>query len=179
MWPYYFSAAVAIVAGLAMITIWSPEDFLAKADLVMINGDIESVRVRGDIAGTAAGAAMPAITSVYFTFKGADRQYRYPSTQPDYRLVRDFTAVNIDVWVDGAQLGGGKPLRIWQIKENNPNNLTMAATYVAYEAIIARLTTLDRSMVIAGRWLLVLGLMLLGRGVQSGNKRRFRERGLD
>ncbi len=192
MWPYYFSAADAIVAGLAMITIWAPEDFPAKVvmitiwapedfpakvDLVMVSGDIESIRVRGDIAGTAAGAVMPAITSVYFTFKGADRQYRYPSTQPDYRLVRDFTAVNIDVWVDGAKLGGAQPLRIWQIKENNPNNLTMAATFVAYEAIIARLTTIDRSMVIAGRWLLLfgVGLMIIGRGVQSGNGRRLLE----
>lgn len=177
LWPYYFSAAVAAVAGLAMIWIWSPEDLPAKADLVMISGDIATVRIKDDISGTGTGAMLAAYTSVYFTFKGEDREYRYPSTQPAYVLVRDFTAVNIDVWVDGAKIDGGGPLRIWQIKENNPHNLLMKATFVPYEAIITRLATIDRSMVIAGRWLLALsvGLILIGRGVQSGNGRRYLE----
>lgn len=175
VWPYYFSALVAALAGLGMIWLWSPEDFPAKADLVMVNGDIATVRVRDDISGTGAGAMMTAITSVYFTFKGADRQYRYPSTQPNYLLVRDYTAVNIDVWVEAAELDGAAPLRIWQIKENNPNNLLADATFIPYEAIIARLTAIDRSMVIAGRWLLALGLglFLTGRGVGLRNRRRF------
>lgn len=177
VWPYHFSAAVAALAGLAMIWIWSPEDFPAKADLAMVSGDIARVRVRDDITGGAAGAIMPAVTSVYFTFKGAEREYRYPSTQPDYFLVRDYTAVNLDVWVDGAKIGGAAPLRIWQIRENNPNNLLTDPTFVTYEAIIDRLISIDRSMVIAGRWLLLLcaSLILIGRGVQAGNHRRFQE----
>ena len=93
----------------------------------------------------------------------------------EYLLVRDFTAVNIDVWVEAAEIGGAEPLRIWQIKENNPSNLMAAATHVTYEAIIARLTTIGRSTVIAGRWLVVLcfALILLGRGVTARNNRRF------
>ncbi len=120
---------------------------------------------------------LTAFTSVYFTFTDRDGEYFYPSNQPDYLLVRDYTAVNIDVWVEAAETGGAAPLRIWQIKENNPNNLTQDATNIAYEAIIARLTTIDRSMVIAGRWLLLfgVGLMIIGRGVQSGNGRRLLE----
>ncbi len=160
-----------------MIWIWSPEDFPAKADLVKLNGDIATVRVRDDISGTGAGAMLTAFTSVYFTFTDRDGEYFYPSNQPDYLLVRDYTAVNIDVWVEAAAIGGAAPLRIWQIKENNPNNQLERATHVPYEAIIARLTTIGRSMVITGRWLLVLGLglILMGRGVQAGNGRRFRD----
>ena len=177
VWPYYFSAVVAALMGLGMVWIWSPEDFPAKADLVMVNGDIATVRIRDDISGTGAGAMMTAFTSVYFTFTDQNREYFYPSNQPNYLLVRDYTAVNIDVWVEAAEIGGAAPLRIWQIVENNPNNMLEEATDVPYEAIIARLTTLDRSMVIAGRWLLVLGfgLILVGRGVQAGNGRRFRD----
>ncbi len=175
VWPYYFTAVVAALVGLGMIWIWSPEDFPAKADLVMVNGDIAAVRVRDDISGTGAGAMITGFTSVYFTL--TDREYFYPSNQPDYLLVRDYTAVNIDIWVDSAKRDGAAPLRIWQIKENNPNNLLADATFVPYEAIVTRLTTIDRSRVIAGRWLLVLGLglMLMGRGVQAGNGRRFRD----
>ncbi len=174
VWPYYFIAAVAAVAGLGMIWIWSPEGFPAKGDLVKVSGDIATVRVRDDISGTGAGAMMTGFTSVYFTFTNRDGEYFYPSNQPDFLLVRDYTAVNIDVWVDGAEIGGTAPLRIWQIVENNPNNLMERATHVPYEAIIARLTTIGRSMVSAGRWLLVLcfGLILMGRGVQIGNGRR-------
>ena len=177
VWPYYFTAVVAIIAGLAMVWIWSPEDFPAKAELVKVSGDIARVRIRDNISGTSAGAMMTGFTTVYFTFKNHDGEYFYPSTQPDYRLVRDFTAVNIDVWVETAEIGGTEPLRIWQIKENNPINLMAAETYVGYQAIIDRLATIGRSMVIAGRWLLVLagGLILLGRIVQIRNKRRFRE----
>lgn len=179
VWPYYFSAAVAALAGLAMIWVWSPEDFPAKADLVMVSGDIATVRIRDDITGGSAGAILPAVTSVYFTFKGAAREYRYPSTQPDYFLVRDYTAINLDVWVDGAKIGGAAPLRIWQIKENNPYNLTQKATFITYEAIVNRLISIDRSMVLAGRWLLLLciGPILIGRGVHAGNHRRFQEWG--
>ena len=175
IWPFYFTAAIAAVAGLGMIWIWSPEDFPAKADLVKVNGDIASVRIRDDFSGTGAGAMMTAFTSVYFTFENLGGEYFYPSTQPDYRLVRDYTAVNIDVWIEAGEIGGTEPLRIWQIKENNPNNLIEVATYVPYEAIIARLSTIGRSMVIAGRWLLVLagGLILFGLGLSARNKRRF------
>ena len=175
VWPYFFCAVVSALAGLAMIWIWSPEDFPAMAELEMVNGDIATVRVRDDISGTAAGAMMTGFTSVYFTFKNRGGEFFYPSNQPDYLLVRDFTAVNIDVWVDAAAIGGSGPFRIWQIKENNPSNLIAPETLVTYGAITARLTAIDRSMVIAGRRLLLLsfGLILIGRGVQMRNARRF------
>ncbi len=177
VWPYYFTAAVAAMIGLAMVWFWAPGDVPARADLVMVNGDIATVRIRDDFSGTAAGAVLPAATSVYFTFKGNQREYFYPSAQPDYRLVRDYTAVNIDVWVVASKIDGNAALRIWQIKEHNPSNLTQDATFIGYEAIIARLNSIGRSMVIAGRWIFLLGcgLILLGRGVQLGNGRRFLE----
>lgn len=175
IWPYYFTAVVAAVAGLAMVWIWSPDDVPAKADLVMISGDIKSVRIRDDFSGTSAGAMLTGFTSVYFTFDNYSGDYFYPSTQPEFRLVRDFTAVNIDVWIERTKIGGTEPLRIWQIKENNPNNMIEIATFVPYEAIIARLNTIGSSMVITGRWLLALagGLFLAGRALQLRNKRRF------
>lgn len=175
IWPYYFTAVVTAVAGLGMIWMWAPEDFPAKADLEMVNGDIASVRIRDDFSGTSAGAMLTGFTTVYFTFKDGDDEYFYSSNQPDYLLVRDYTAVNIDIWVETAKIGGADPLRIWQIVEHNPNNMLERATDITYEAIFARLTTIDRSMVINGRWFLVFsyGLMLLGRGVQTRNRRRF------
>ena len=175
VWPYYFTAVVVAVAGLAMIWIWTPDDFPPKADLVKVNGDIDRVRIKDDISGTSAGAMMTGFTAVYFTFKDGGGEYFYPANQPDFLRVRDFTAVNIDVCFEAAEIDGSEPLRIWQIVENNPSNLVAAATLFTYEAIIARLTTIDRSMVITGRWLLVLclGLILFGRGVAARNKRRF------
>ena len=175
IWPYYFTAVVSAVAGLAMVWIWSPEYVPAKADLVEISGDIASVRIKDDFSGTSAGALLTGFTSVYFTFDNHDGQYFYPSTQPDFRLVRDYTAVNIDVLIERSKIGGTEPFRIWQIKENNPNNMLEIATYVPYEAIITRLSTIGSSMVNTGRWLLVLagGLILFGRAMQIRNKRRF------
>jgi hypothetical protein len=174
IWPYYFLAVVSVLIGLVMIVVWWPESFPDKDELVMVKGDIATVRIKDDISGTSAGAFMPAVTSVYFTFKKQDGEYFYPSTQPDYRIVRDFTAVNIEVWVVKEELGGGLPIRIWQIVEDNPYNLVLEATNVTYEAVIERLVIIDRSMVVAGYYVLVLafGFVLFGVGLQHVNRRR-------
>ncbi len=64
----------------------------------MVSGEIASVVVRDDIFNTWAGAMMPGgLTSTYFTLKGVDGEFRYPSTHPKYLLVRNHTAVAIDV----------------------------------------------------------------------------------
>ncbi|MEE2980609.1 MAG: hypothetical protein VYA71_03595 [Pseudomonadota bacterium] len=177
VWPYYFLAAVGGFVALVIIAVWWPESFPDKDELVMVNGDIATVRIKDDISGTSAGALMPAVTSVYFTFRNQDGEYFYPSTQPDYRMVRDFTAVNIDVWVENDALGRGDPVRIWQIVEHNPYNLVLEATNVSYEKVVARLEIIDRSMVVAGYYLLALcfGSVLLGMGLQHINRRRDEE----
>lgn len=174
VWQCYFLAAVAAITGLAMVVVWWPESFPDKQDLVAIGGDIATVRIKDDISGTSAGAILPAVTSVYFTFKDQEGEFYYPSTQPDYRIVRDYTAVNIEVWVERGAIGTGKPLRIWQLREHNPYNLILEATDVSYEAIIERLTKIDRSMVEVGWYVLTLafGLVLLGAGMQHINRRR-------
>ncbi len=37
------------------------------------------------------------LASAYFTLEGVDGEFRYPSTHPKYLLVRNHTAVAIDV----------------------------------------------------------------------------------
>jgi hypothetical protein len=177
IWPYYFLSAVGAFVALVIIAVWWPESFPDKDELVMVNGDIATVRVKDDLSGTSAGAMLPAATSVYFTFKNGGGEYFYPSTQPDYRIVRDFTAFNIDVWIERDALGAGEPIRIWQIKEHSPYNLVMEATYVSYEAVVERLVTIDRSMVVAGYYLLALcfAFVLIGVGLQNINRRRDEE----
>ena len=174
VWPCFFIATVATIVGLVMIVAWWPESYPDKQDLVLINGDIATVRVKDDISGTSAGAILPAATSVYFTFKGQQGEFYYPSTHPEYQVVRDYTAVNIDVWVDGEVIGTGQPYRIWQIKEHSPYNLVLAATFVPFEDIIERLNQIDGSMVETGWNVLALafGFMLLGVGLQHVNRRR-------
>ena len=174
VWPCFFLAAIATMVGLMMIVVWWPENFPDKQDLVMINGDIATVRIKDDISGTSAGAILPAVTSVYFTFKRQEGEFYYPSTHPDYQIVRDYTAVNIDVWVERDAIGAGKPLRIWQLREHNPYNLILEATDVPYEAVIERLTKVDRSMVETGWYVLALafGFVLLGVVLQHVNRRR-------
>ena len=174
VWQCFVLAALATITGLAMIAVWWPESFPDKQDLVMINGDIATVRVKDDISGTSAGAILPAATSVYFTFKGQAGEFYYPSTHPDYQIVRDYTAVNIDVWVERGAVGSGRPVRIWQLKEHSPYNLVLEPTFIPYEAVIERLTKIDRSMVETGWYVLALafGFMLLGVGLQHVNRRR-------
>ena len=174
VWPCFFMAVVATIVGVFMVAVWWPRGFPDETELVMISGDIATVRIKDDISGTSAGALLPAATSVYFTFKDRKGEFYYPSTQPDYRKVRDFTAVNIDIWVEAAKVGGDAPLRIWQLREHNPYNYVLPATVVEYDAVTARLTAIDRSMVRSGALVLVLafGFALFGVGLQRLNRYR-------
>lgn len=174
VWPFFALALLAALVGLVLVAVWWPERYPAESELVKFSGRIATVRVRDDISRSGAGAAMPAVTSAYFTLHGVEGEFRYPSSQPGYPIVRDRTAFAIDVWVDPAEVGGSAPMRIWQIRENNPHNIIGPETFVSHAEIVGRLTAIDRSMVEAGAWLLAAGagLALLGVGVGRWNRRR-------
>jgi hypothetical protein len=174
VWPFYALAVLAGVLGLVLVIAWWPEDYPEEDELVKVSGRIASVRVRDDLSNSGAGAMMPAMTSTYFTLEGVAGEFRYPSSQPGYPIVRDRTAYAIDVWVERDRLGDGEPLRIWQIRENNPHNLLGEETFIGRDEIVERLSAVDRSMVKAGSWLLAIaaGLALLGAGAGRWNRRR-------
>ena len=173
-WPYYFLSAMSAVLGAALLAVWWPRGYPGQGELVKISGSIDTVVVRDDISKTSAGAILPAMTSVYFKLEGVEGEFRYPSTHPKYPLVRDQTAVAIDVWVVEAEIGTAAPMTIWQIQEHNPYRAASELTYVDYAEIIERLHAADRSMVEAGYWLLAAcgGFVLLGVGVGRWNRSR-------
>jgi hypothetical protein len=174
LWPYFFLAALAAVLGAVFLAVWWPWGYPDESELVKISGDIDRVAIRDDISKSGAGAMLPALTSVYFTLEGRDEEFRYPSTHPKYPLVRDYTAVAIDVWVVEAELGRGAPMTIWQIQERNPHDEASELTQVGYAETIERLTATDRSMVEVGYGALAAaaGFLLLGLLVRRWNRGR-------
>ena len=172
VWPYWFLAIAAALAGGAMVHSWWPGDYPGEDELVKVSGEIVTARIRDDISDSSAGAFMPALTAVYFTMKGIEGEFRYPSSHPKYVMVRDFTAVALDVWVEAAEIGTGRPMTIWAIEERNPYNLVMEATSIGYDDIVGELAETDRSMVEAGGWLLAIAAALLAVGflVQRRNR---------
>ncbi len=174
MWPYYFLSAASGLVAVALIAVSWPGGYPDESELVKLSGEIATVIVKDDISGTSAGAMMAPLTSVYFTLEGVEGEFRYPSSHPKYPIVRDYTAVAIDVWVDGAEIGRGRPMTIWQIQEHNPYNLLLEETFIGYDEVIERLTKVDRSMAEAGYWLLAVfgALALSAVGVRRWNRDR-------
>ena len=174
VWPYFLLSAIAGTLGTAFLIVWWPSGYPDESELVRVSGDIDSAVVRDDISKSSAGAMMPGMTSIYFKLKGVDDEFRYPSTRPKYLLVRDYTAVAIDVWVVEAELGSGAPVAIWQIKERNPHDKASDLTDVGYDEIVERLLAVDRSMIEVGYWLLAAcaGFILIGTCVKRWNRRR-------
>ncbi len=162
------------LAGIVLVAVWWPGGYPDESALVKVSGDIATVVVKDDVSGTSAGAMMAPLTSVYFTLEGVEGEFRYPSSHPKYPIVRDYTAVAVDVWVDGAEIGTGRPMTIWQIQEHNPYNLLLEETFIGYAEVIERLAGVDRSMVEAGYWLLAVSaaFALTGAGVQRWNRGR-------
>ena len=174
VWPYFFLSVVTGVLGSVFLIVWWPSGYPEEADLVQISGEIASSVVRDDISNTSAGAMMPGITSVFFKLEGREDEFRYPSTHPKYLLVRDYTAVAIDIRVVAAELGTGAPVTIWEIHERNPIDAGPDPTSISYEDIIERLLAVDRSMIEVGYWLLAAcaGFLLIGLGVRRWNRTR-------
>ena len=172
VWPYYFLAIVAALIGGALVHVWWPGDYPREDELVKISGDIATARIRDDISDSSAGAFMPALTAVYFTMKGIEGEFRYPSSHPQYVVVRDFTAVALDVWVEAAEIGTGRPMTIWAIEERSPYNLVMPATSIGYDDIVGERVETDRSMIEAGLWLLAVAAALTAAGLVVQRRNR-------
>ncbi len=175
VWPYFFLSVAAGALGMVFLAIWLPDDYPAESDLRKVSGEIESVAIRNEISNTGAGAMIPALSAVYYTLKGVRGEFRYPSTHPKYLLVSEYTGGALDVWVVGSEIGSGKPMTIWRILERNPLKPEIyEQTSITYDEIIARLVEANRSMVVAGYWLLAAcgGFMLLGIGARKWNRGR-------
>ena len=179
VWPYFFLSLLAAALGIVFLAIWLPDDYPAESDLNKVSGEIKSVTIRNEISKSSAGSMLPAIASVYFTLKGVDGEFRYPSTHPKYLLVSGYTGGALDVWVVGSEIGAGKPMTIWQILEHNPSKHEIyERTSISYDEIIDRLTRTNRSMVVAGYWFLAAcgGFALLGIGARKWNRGRPHDR---
>ncbi len=174
VWPYHAFALVAAVLGCVFIVSWWPESYPDESELVKISGRITTVVVRDDISNTTADAILPGWASTYFTLNGIDGEFRYPPTHPKSLIVRDHTGSALDVWVERTAIGSGDPMVIWQVREHNPYNMLAEETFVSHTEIVQQLTKIDRSMVEAGAWLLVLAFafFLLGAGVRRWNLKR-------
>ena len=175
VWPYFFLSAVAAVLGTVFLVFWLPGGYPTESELKKVSGEIKFVTIRDDISKTSAGSIMPAFNSVYFTLKGVDGEFRYPSTHPKYLLVSKYTGGALDVWVVGSEIGAGIPMTIWRILEHNPHKPeNYEQTSVTYAEVIDRVTGINRSMVVVGYWLFAAcgGFMLLGFGVRKWNRGR-------
>jgi hypothetical protein len=179
VWPFHAWALVAGVLGSVFIVIWWPGRYPDESELVKLAGRVTTIVVRDDIFDTTAGAMLQGWTSTYFTLEGIDGVFRYPRTHPKNLIVRDQTSSALDVWVEGAAIGGDEPMVIWQIREHNPykkehRNILGAETFVSHAEIVQRLTKVDRSMVEVGVGLMVIALafVLLGAGAKWWNRNR-------
>lgn len=174
VWPYYVLSLLGALAGVVLVAVWWPRGYPAESTLVKVSGEIATVIVRDDVSKTRAGAMMPGLTSVYFTLEGVEGEFRYPSTHPQYPIVRDYTAGSIDVWVDGAEIGGGRAATIWRIQEHSNLNFLVPETSISYAEVIDRVRGIDRSMVDFGSWLLAISAALALAGAAVGRWNRGR-----
>ncbi|HSG91820.1 MAG TPA: hypothetical protein VLA56_21565 [Pseudomonadales bacterium] len=160
VWPFFAVALIALAVGGVFVVVWWPAAPPAKDGLRKVTGEITTVVIKDDLSGMP-GSASAGMQSVYFTLRDVPGEFRYPSVFPRYFEVRDRVSVGVDVWIDPAEEGRGRPLTVWQIQEHNPYNIIGPETFVPYDDVVEALTRVDRSMVRAGTWLLGISVPFL------------------
>lgn len=137
VWPYYaYSVCALIVAILACIIYW-PMSIPERDELTLSGGKMTRLIIRDNFSGTGAGAMLPIFTTVYMKFDGFDHEFQYPWTFPKFHLVRDRTAVYVDIWVEKAALKSGETPLIWGLEEKNHYKTAEEQTIITLEEVIA------------------------------------------
>lgn len=174
VWPYFFLSGLSGLAALVFVLMAWPAAYPAKSELVKVSGKIATISVKDDISKTGAGAILPAFTSVYFTIEGVQGEFKFPFNHPKYPLVRDHTAGSLDIWIDGSEVEGNQPMKIWQLQEHSNLNYTNPETSVTYEEIIARHASVDHSIIKLCLWLVLFCVIfdLVGIGIRRWNQGR-------
>ena len=174
VWPYFFLSVFSGVAAIAFIAMGWPGPYPAKSELVKVSGIVATTRIKDEISKTGAGAILPGFSSVYFTLEGVQGEFRYPSSHPQFPIVRDWTSGTLDLWVDGSEIGANPTMKIWQLQEHSNYNFLVPETSVTYEEVIAMVKKVDRSKFELGQWFAVASaiLALVGTGARRWNRGR-------
>ena len=174
VWPYFFLSVFSGVAAIAFIAMGWPGAYPAKSELVKVSGIVATTRIKDEISKTGAGAILPGFSSVYFTLEGVQGEFRYPSSHPQFPIVRDWTSGTLDLWVDGSEIGVNPTMKIWQLQEHSNYNFLVPETSVTYEEVIAMVKKADRSKFELGQWFAVASaiLALVGTGARRWNRGR-------
>lgn len=136
VWPYFAMSVTAVIVALIGCAVYWPRSVPAKEDLVMTGGEMRTFMIRDDISNTGAGAMLPILNSAYIRFKGIEGEFRYPWTFPKYFLVKDYTAVYVDIWVEKEALGRDEAPIIWALEEKNHFKEAERQTIVLYEEVL-------------------------------------------
>lgn len=155
VWPWFFCGILfPCLIGLAFLTTW-PGDIPAESELVSVGGPLKTSRVRDDLSDSYGGAVLPVFTSVYMRFEGDEHEYRYPWHHAQYFYVREYTFVNVEIWVREEDLNknDGKPVMIWALEEHNPFEPAEDQTIVTYQEGTAQLNKNIDSLMNLSKWL--------------------------
>lgn len=175
VWPYFFFSVLSLIVLGLSFGLLQPWALPPEERLVRTGGNIATVTIRDHISDTSAGAQLPLLTSVYFTFEGLEGEFRYPWTHPMYHQVRNRLAVNADIWVDGDELGGDEPVMIWQVEEHNDFRDPDEQITISYAEIASAMNDQSQTLATIARWFGGAAVLFAAAGfaMRWWNRRRY------
>ena len=173
LWPYFALALVSGVVGATLLFYNLGAGLPPEAELQKVSGDIDKVFLIDDLSGEPIMIKKP-MNSLHFTLKDVPGEFRYPSDWPGFTKAWQRLSFHVDVWVRQSDIGSGKPMPIYRLEQQVPENWAREPIAVSYAQIAESQGRSSRSYVKLGTTLLAAsaGLVLFALLVRAWNRRQ-------
>ena len=175
MWPWFSLCLLCVfVIGFSSLTLW-PWGYPARDELIETGGDIKKFSVRDQISDAPTVWSLPALVSVYITFKNREGEFEYPWSHPKYAHVRDKVGARALILVRESDLDGPGPYKIWALEEQNTYKPEEDQVLVSYEEIAGTLEQQAQTLGTSRKWLGITAVLfaLYGAYTIRWNRRNY------
>ena len=175
IWPYSAVSLCSGVVGIALLFYNLGSNIPPKEALHKFSGTVDKLFIMDDLSGVQTGFMKP-MNSIHFTLKGAQEEFRYPSSWPGYSKIYEQLSFYVDVWVRRTDIDSGEPMVVFRLEQKVPKNWIVAPFSISYEKIAESQNRKKNSYVQLGAILLVCsaGFLMIAVLLAVRNRRRGR-----
>ena len=134
VWPYFFLALLCGVLGSTLLYYNLGSGAPAESSLQKISGNVDKVFLIDDLSGEPTMIVKP-LNSIHFTLENTEGEFKYPGNSPGYSKLWAQLSFHVDIWVSQSDIGSEKPMVVYRLEQQVPDNWIVEPISVGYQEI--------------------------------------------